>query len=632
MMDASKIKENAAIWAGSNPLKTITLIFILFVFLKISVFMLLSGSSPYTPDAFVYTKMADSFFEGNGFQVWGKPYSKYPPLYPIIISPAFIFNDMVTVFDVIGIINAIVSSLVIFPGYLLAREFLNVKKSIFVSVLVSVMAVSTCYGFVALSENLFVPLFVFSIFFLYKSVFEKGYKFKFLSGFFIGLCFLTKAIACALFPAMLIIFIFAYYYKNNNHNFSNRVWILGGIKNWLMVCMVSGLTALPWFIRNGSLFGYNIPSMLGFYAEARVLARLPTTDIAGSCTDVFNVLCFLTQIIIHNGLLILAGGIIFFVLGVILLYKAFKEKDTKLFMLGLIVFVAAESLVLLTAFHNTLGHRDWRLLGRYVTPALPIIVIYGYIAFEKLKLSRNVIYILIISFFPLLFLHEVVINDSRTITFIDIIQNPEVYLFFLTTLKNFMAAHSEFLFIFSLAVPYIIFSVLIFINTGKNRKLLFINGDNSKQFILILTILLIVSSGAISFTKEVAEKKIELRGNAYDIGKWLNSETAYNNKTVMFDEELSKERKKYLRVSFIGIWVNSPIKVGNISAINTTEDIDYIVSSQELDLPVAYQSDVLYSTNIKTALLNDSNEEITVYVYCQDTQKPMTFNAVKPSE
>ena len=63
-------------------------------------------------------KLARSFFFDFNFMVHGVDANIYPPLYPIILSISYLFNDMTAVYLFMKIINVLISSL-IFPQEIL---------------------------------------------------------------------------------------------------------------------------------------------------------------------------------------------------------------------------------------------------------------------------------------------------------------------------------------------------------------------------------------------------------------------------------------------------------------------------------------------------------------------------------
>ena len=116
---------------------------ILLFYLVIVLFKILLSSFILAPSAFsdeyIYMKMARSFFFDFNFNVHNLVVDIYPPLYSMLLSITYIFNDMNIAYFFMKVINALISSLVIIPAFLLSREFLNEKKSLIIALLVSII-------------------------------------------------------------------------------------------------------------------------------------------------------------------------------------------------------------------------------------------------------------------------------------------------------------------------------------------------------------------------------------------------------------------------------------------------------------------------------------------------------------
>lgn len=81
-------------------------------------------------------------------------------LYPYLISPAFALGE--NFYTAVRLINAMVMNLAIFPCYLIARKLLNQKQALFASIL-SISIPFVNFGAFAVTEVLFFPLFLLSI-------------------------------------------------------------------------------------------------------------------------------------------------------------------------------------------------------------------------------------------------------------------------------------------------------------------------------------------------------------------------------------------------------------------------------------------------------------------------------------
>jgi 4-amino-4-deoxy-L-arabinose transferase-like glycosyltransferase len=99
----------------------------------------------------------------------GNPY----PLFSILISPIFFLLQGENALHGIFIINALLSSLIIFPLFQIIQSSIkNEKKSLFFSIIISFIPILTSYERMVMSETLFVFLGIYA-FWLYKTSLEK---------------------------------------------------------------------------------------------------------------------------------------------------------------------------------------------------------------------------------------------------------------------------------------------------------------------------------------------------------------------------------------------------------------------------------------------------------------------------
>ncbi|MAG77813.1 hypothetical protein CL616_00445, partial [archaeon] len=197
--------------------KKLLFLYLILVGVKIFLTSLISVPSIYG-DEYLYVKMARSFFENFTFELHGVPASKYPPLFAILISPFYFLGNMFYVYFGIKVFACFLSACVIFPAYLLLKDFISKKKAFFISVMVGLLSTNLNFSNHVLSENLFFPLFLFSFYFLYGAIIKEEKKFFYISGLFVGLTFLAKFIGIILVP---IAFVMLIYYRKN---FWNTIW------------------------------------------------------------------------------------------------------------------------------------------------------------------------------------------------------------------------------------------------------------------------------------------------------------------------------------------------------------------------------------------------------------------------
>src|SRR3989344_4201941 len=214
------------------------LILILFVIILLKIIL---SSFVFSPSAFsdeyTYSKMARSFFYSQEFTIHELPTKQYLPLYPIVLSIAYLFQDMQIIYFIMKVVNAILSSLILIPSFLLAKEFISEKKALITALIISVYPSNFSFSPLIMAENLFYPLFLLTIYLIYKAFTEDHYKWNILSGISIGLTILTKINGIILIPVIAILCL----YKIKRNEFSLKKAFLLGI-SFIMVI-------LPWIIR-----------------------------------------------------------------------------------------------------------------------------------------------------------------------------------------------------------------------------------------------------------------------------------------------------------------------------------------------------------------------------------------------
>ena len=144
--------------------KQLIFIYFLFVIVKSLLSYFIPSPSAFS-DEYIYTKMARSIFYSFNFDIHGSPSHAFLPLYPLALSFSYIFKDMQVAYIIMKIINSFLSSLIIFPAWLISKEFMSKKKAILPALLVSVIPATFSFSPYIMAENLFYPLFLFTIFF-----------------------------------------------------------------------------------------------------------------------------------------------------------------------------------------------------------------------------------------------------------------------------------------------------------------------------------------------------------------------------------------------------------------------------------------------------------------------------------
>ena len=101
-------------------IKQLFIFYLVVVLLKILLSSLIPSPSAYS-DEYIYIKLARSFFFDFNFTIHNVMVDIYPPLYPMLLSISYISKDMTIVYFLMKVINALISSLIIIPAFLLSR-------------------------------------------------------------------------------------------------------------------------------------------------------------------------------------------------------------------------------------------------------------------------------------------------------------------------------------------------------------------------------------------------------------------------------------------------------------------------------------------------------------------------------
>jgi len=148
-------------------------------------------------DETLYFLQAKEIWINHTYILHGKTFgAQYPPLYPLILSPLTVIADVNLRYMSGLAVNALLSSLLIFPVFEIARKFLDERKAFIVSAITAFASLSLTYSFVWMSENLYFPLFVYSVLWILREGRVKA-------GIGVGLAALTKVIGLALIPFMI---------------------------------------------------------------------------------------------------------------------------------------------------------------------------------------------------------------------------------------------------------------------------------------------------------------------------------------------------------------------------------------------------------------------------------------------
>tara|TARA_Y100000310_G_C20700067_1_gene828944 strand:- start:5583 stop:7235 length:1653 start_codon:yes stop_codon:yes gene_type:complete len=531
--------------------KQLIFIYFLFVIVKSLLSYFIPSPSAFS-DEYIYTKMARSIFYSFNFDIHGSPSHAFLPLYPLALSFSYIFKDMQVAYIIMKIINSFLSSLIIFPAWLISKEFMSKKKAILPALLVSVIPATFSFSPYIMAENLFYPLFLFTIFFTYKYLKENSYGYAFLSGLFLGLVYLTRIIGTSLIP--IIVLLSLYQLTKSKLDF----------KKTILLFVTAFITVLPWVLRNGFLFGFTLNGLMGGYIKEVSRFSLPS---------------FSAWFFLYIGFIILTSGIFFFIPTFLLV----KNKKTKL--LFLIFLLSTLSIILIGANHNAgEPHLNSSLItgrpiGRYVDTTLPLLFILGFIGLnsyqknkKQLKSLKKTSY-LIVPF----------IITSSFLAIFPLFPINNMSLIWLGLMDLIVGAliHNLWIKLFILASILISLTFLIYKYFFKLdlKKLTYL-------FILFFTLVSLSNYAATYYNSNT----FWYQGEQMQLGLWLKD---YDKSTsnILIDQrdcgpQITKLNQYNLcdpAFTLIGFWLNDNIKV---QKPNNLEEFDYIISRHILPLDI----------------------------------------------
>jgi len=523
-------------------------------------------------DEYYYAKMARGFFFNQEFNIHGIKAMVYPPLYPIVLSISYIFNDMQIVYFFMKGINALISTTVIIPIYLLGKEFMTTKKSILLALLVAVIPSTFSFTQYLMAENLLYPVSITAIYFIYMAFTHYRTKYFIFAGMFIAFAFLIKLISIALVALPILFFIAIALIQKS---FLKELF-----KKTVLLYAVAVSIILPFILSFGSFFNNSaINGINAFHRRENYAISL------------------VNWIVLHWGYIILATGIIFGIFAIVGIIKNYRSNSNEgrlhllvLITASLYVFIASNHTAGGVLYNTPFSFFTGRLNGRYIDVVLPLIFLIGFINFNKYydKINKYIIGTSI----SMLFIAQLAITplfpvNNLSLTHIGIFKYIVEFLLFNKTDFDVVFSWTSFIIIgIALALWCLSFIYLKKINFTKLATIMII-------FFTVLS----VSVYAINYYNT---KTYWFNGDQMQMGYFFNSMEKDHKLTVMIDErdcngKISRLDQKTLCEnkisSIVGFFINENIVVGDPEK---EDDYDYVITRHELDMDIVKAKNGLY--------------------------------------
>ncbi len=515
------------------------------------------------PDELEYDSIAHNIIYGNLFPMLGE---SLPPGYPLLLSFAYhISNNKNIIYHVMLVISAFISSTIIFPAYLLLEKYCTKGISILGSIVIATLSFINYYSFTLMTEVLFVPLFLFSIWFILKSYETDDKKWAFLASASTVYLYMTRSNGLAMLIAFFLTFI--YYIVINVK--SEKLAVLISKKSFLMGTFIIFLSA--WLIYStyfvnisepfnreltniyyyGSSYNYNVVSNHSFDAILNLGNFITLIRYSSNMIAYLSLSSFLFLILI-----------IFYFILLVANKKVIKNNPLSI----AIFYVSIASVLLILATISFLfdgGYKNW-ILGRYIEPTIPIIMVFGIICISnidrKIMDIKHIYYFTIICI-PLILLMLLVFTWDNSI----------IYEF--NDLQDHASIYAYTIFYGQGSTPltqtpsmYIVPSLLMLLYFSLIVVLLSLSLKNNKYIGLLLAFILISS---IVFSINIYREEVAQSNNGTDnaIGRYLNDNTG--DETIFLIDNSTGYSNTGIEQYNYGFWNNGDAAYYNTSKTST---------------------------------------------------------------
>jgi len=346
-------------------------IFTVIVVLKFSISFLFQAPVVYY-DEYAYSLLAHDISQGS-LMIIGEIQSQiplthpYPTGYSYFLAPAYIFgNNLNVVYHAMLLVNAILSTLLLFPVFFIMKKFVEKKLAFLSAILITVLPTVTIHNYLLLSENAFYLVFLLSCLLLikifnYKKLDKKFLCYVIVLGFAVRFLIMIKATGFAMLAALFFVILYTI------------------LKNRDKLSLIYGIALLP-----------SLPIVVQFFTDSKTSIGYESFEYINRQIEASSHLSQFLKIILNEiNYLILMSFFVFIAFTIILFIywkKVHIEKKESLTVFSLYGFISIIFLILITANH--IYRSQYSIYTRYVSVGLPIIFMLGIIGmnlFYKIK-------------------------------------------------------------------------------------------------------------------------------------------------------------------------------------------------------------------------------------------------------
>jgi hypothetical protein len=303
----------------------------------------------------------------------GKQYANahYPPLYPLALSPAFLFQDW---YRAMHVLNAFWSSLLVPATWFLGRT-VGLRRPVLAGLLVAAIPFQAVYFRLLMSENMFLPFFVLSLAMALRGG-KAGEIEALLFGFVLGCTHLLRYLFLPAVPVLLCAWFFL---------LASRFSIKGRKDVYCLLRMAflalsSYLLIMSIWISYGYTSGFNLAEMLGLH-----ISKFGYSD--------FEKTSFLFWIIAYTSYIILMLPY-FWVIFCFWISSFFENKRnfqiSRMGMCSPLTIAALLGGYWIISIRHSYGSRynhpvPLYIIGRYLMHILPVLIVFYVRLLEKIE-------------------------------------------------------------------------------------------------------------------------------------------------------------------------------------------------------------------------------------------------------
>ncbi|MHB8117575.1 MAG: ArnT family glycosyltransferase [Methanothrix sp.] len=581
----SKTIDNFASIMAARPNLLLLLAFIFIVLIKS--FVSLKFQSPWIfKDEMLYAEMAENLLSSD--------YIGSPILYPFSLSLAYLFStDKFVIYHIMLLITIIINSSVLFPSYFIMRRYCSKDYALAGSIAIAVLPCLVLYNFSLMCENLFLSLFIFSIWFVLEAYLTKSKFWIAAAVLSVVLLFFTKHSGLAMLfglAASVIHYTF-FELKYDAICLKSKKIILSKYEVFLVFFLLIVSLIIYKTISNNQIFWVYIRHelyMFEVYSNSIINIFFDISDLNEILFLLLHELEYL-MISTYFVIFLIATILLVFVLNItwgfslnVIDYENLTELRGDRALRSSLIYFLFSSIAMVIAVVVSMykmmerlpdgysllylcNRDDFQLVGRYIDPLVPAIFLFGLIGLnrisgQKIENRLKVISALIMMYLATCFLFALTFPYK---TGKDIL--PILYLRHLASLMPTWA-------IVPVVMPIFLAGLYLSLYNRKYRLLL-----------LFITILLSLIISAYIIPNELAASKGFQDQN--QIGSYL---VQFSNDSSLILMDLEDDMRDRVMLPFTKFWAR-----GNVVTYSTAEDpsgvytdyarnVNYIISSKIL--------------------------------------------------